>query len=308
MTDFPMNTAGLSLTNALLKGHEIFKARTIDTNGECRILFVVEIKERNEVDQRLLETLIFETGEVVVDRLTLAEIDSVVELDGSSCLINRHSGVIYSVVYFRSGYSPEQYACNEDACWNARKKIEVSTAVKSPSVLTQLAGTKKVQQLLSSDLALTRFGIIDASQRRQLMAVFALQVDPSKEKHLVAEAVAHPDRFVLKPQREGGGNNLYKEAVREALLTLSDEALAGYVLMERMLPESRPAVAVSGGRGVLDVTHLEHAVCELGIFSVFIPDVLSESKGHMVRTKDRSVDEGGVNSGFAFLDTVRLID
>jgi hypothetical protein len=28
----------------------------------------------------------------------------------------------------------------------------------------------------------------------------------------------------------------------------------------------------------------------------------------MVRTKDCDVDEGGVNAGFAFLDTVYLVD
>ena len=35
------------------------------------------------------------------------------------------------------------------------------------------------------------------------------------------EALAHPDKYVLKPQREGGGNNLYGAELKDALETLS---------------------------------------------------------------------------------------
>jgi hypothetical protein len=30
--------------------------------------------------------------------------------------------------------------------------------------------------------------------------------------------------------------------------------------------------------------------------------------GHMLRTKDAATDEGGVNAGFAYLDTIALLD
>lgn len=33
---------------------------------------------------------------------------------------------------------------------------------------------------------------------------------------MLAEATAAPDAYVLKPQREGGGNNLYGQQVRPA--------------------------------------------------------------------------------------------
>lgn len=51
---------------------------------------------------------------------------------------------------------------------------------------------------------------------------------------MLAAAVAEPERFVLKPQREGGGNNLYGEELRAKLAT--GEGLAAYILMQRIQP------------------------------------------------------------------------
>lgn len=51
---------------------------------------------------------------------------------------------------------------------------------------------------------------------------------------VVQEAIDEPDRFVLKPQREGGGNNLYGEAARDKLQT--KKGLSAYILMQRIRP------------------------------------------------------------------------
>lgn len=51
---------------------------------------------------------------------------------------------------------------------------------------------------------------------------------------VLQEAIEHPERFVLKPQREGGGNNLYGEAARQKLE--SKKGLSAYILMQRIRP------------------------------------------------------------------------
>ena len=110
---FPSHVAGQSLAKALVKSHELFlEAHPADeARRQVRLLFVVEEVERNEVDQRLLEIALFEAGELVVDRLTLAEIGAQLTVDTvRSCLTNSATNTVYSVVYFRSGYAPEQYA------------------------------------------------------------------------------------------------------------------------------------------------------------------------------------------------------
>lgn len=52
-------------------------------------------------------------------------------------------------MYFRSGYSPDQYPSADRCEWNARLIIERSRAIKCPSISYHLAGTKKVQQILA---------------------------------------------------------------------------------------------------------------------------------------------------------------
>ena len=51
---------------------------------------------------------------------------------------------------------------------------------------------------------------------------------------MLARAEAAPDDFVLKPQREGGGNNLYGEQLTQRLRTR--DGLAAFILMQRIRP------------------------------------------------------------------------
>ena len=51
----------------------------------------------------------------------------------------------------------------------------------------------------------------DASRVREVFAGlwgFEDTADPETQK-IIQQAIEAPERFVLKPQREGGGNNLY---------------------------------------------------------------------------------------------------
>ena len=78
----------------------------------------------------------------------------------------------------------------------------------------------------------------------------------------VAAAKANPDAYVIKPQREGGGNNLYGADVKHALETMTDTELAGHIMMQRIFPKKRAAVLVRAGTAVSGGT-----VSELGMVS-----------------------------------------
>ena len=60
-----------------------------------------------------------------------------------------------SVVYLRAGYGPGDYT--SDTEWEARRMVEMSKAIKCPTVITQLAGCKKVQQVLAMPGVLERY-------------------------------------------------------------------------------------------------------------------------------------------------------
>lgn len=76
--------------------------------------------------------------------------------------------------------------------------------------------------------------------------------------------------------------------------------------MERILP------LMNRGYLVRNAELIEKdVVSELGIFSTYIENhnkvVQNECTGHIVRTKPNNVDEGGVATGYATLDSPYLI-
>ena len=87
-----------------------------------------------------------------------------------------------------------------------------------------------------------------------------------------AEAVAAAEKdgnpWVLKPQREGGGNNYYGPALSSFLAANKHSpVLSAFVLMQRIFPQPRPAAFVRGG-----VLQVLPSVSELGVYGVFLGD------------------------------------
>lgn len=72
-----------------------------------------------------------------------------------------------------------------------------------------VAGSKKIQQELARPGVLERF-CDDVEQVRRVRSVFAglYVLEETKTFEMV---LADPERFVLKPQREGGGKSTEKE-------------------------------------------------------------------------------------------------
>lgn len=294
------------------------------------LLFVVQPGERNVMDQRKLEIAFREQtgGQVPVRRVTLAELAercSVVGWAGSTASSSGGPGedtgvLLYegqeevALVYYRAAYTPEDHPTEVE--WRARALAEVSIAIKCPSIGYHLAGTKKVQQALARPGQVERF-VKEEGVAAKLRACFAglWSLDPTESDPDTSSAIAHArsacEGYVMKPQREGGGNNMYGQDIARALAGpgsggLKAEDLAGYILMERVWPVPAPAIFIRG---------TEHAcapaLCELGIYGVFLGDgqqiKVNKAAGHLLRTKVANSDEGGVAAGFAVLDTPYLI-
>lgn len=124
--------------------------------------------------------------------------------------------------------------------------------------------------------------------------------------HPAQAALADPDSYVLKPQREGGGNNLYGEELA-ARLRQGGEGLRAYILMQRIKPPPQKTLFVrQGGQSEGE------SLSELGIYGTYLkcgPQVvLNKEAGHLVRTKTSSSNEGGVAAGYAVLDSPYLVE
>nr|VDD28176.1 unnamed protein product [Brassica oleracea] len=213
-------------------------------------------------------------------------------------------GQAVSVVYYRSGYTPRDYPSESE--WNARLLIEQSSAVKCPSIAYHLAGTKKIQQELAKPGVLERFmdNKDDVAKLRKCFAGLWSLDDPE----IIKKAIEKPELFVMKPQREGGGNNIYGDDVRENLLRLQregEEENAAYILMQRIFPKVSNVFLLRDG-----VYHKDQAISELGVYGAYLRNkervIINEQSGYLMRTKVSSSDEGGVAAGYAVLDSIYL--
>ena len=78
----------------------------------------------------------------------------------------------------------------------------------------------------------------------------------------------NPRNYVLKPQREGGGNNVYDEEVKSYLKKIKDtEERSAWILMERIHPPLQKNYML---RPALPEPLFTDFVSELGIFGVII--------------------------------------
>src|SRR5687768_13711441 len=72
--------------------------------------------------------------------------------------------------------------------------------------------------------------------RASFTGLYSLAEGEEGVAEIVKKAIANPSNYVLKPQREGGGNNVYGEDIVELVKKLSPTELAAYILMDRILP------------------------------------------------------------------------
>ncbi|XP_054812564.1 glutathione synthetase, chloroplastic-like [Prosopis cineraria] len=267
------------------------------------IMFVIQAEERNMYDQHWLSVVLREKHHLATIRKTLAEIDLEGELlpDGTLSL----NGQPIAVIYFRAGYTPLDYPQSRSE-WRARLVMEQSSAIKCPSISYHLVGSKKVQQELAKPNVLERFleNKDDVAKLRKCFAgLWSLD-----DSDIVKNAIERPELFVMKPQREGGGNNIYGHAVRESLLKLQEagsEENAAYILMQRIFPTNNSTYIMRNG-----YCHEDQTISELGIFGAYLRNkdkvMVNGQSGYLMRTKISSSDEGGVAAGFAVLDSVYL--
>ncbi|KAG8832281.1 hypothetical protein FRC17_001563 [Serendipita sp. 399] len=303
------------------------------SKNNIRILFVVQPNERNVFDQRFLEYELLKRHGIHVIRRTFDELETQATLqdsDGSRKLLisSRTSStpIEISVVYFRAGYTPTDYPTPTQ--FETRKKLERSRAIKCPSIALQLAGSKKIQAVLSNPGVAESFLFTEkwdrAARDSNPHSFCAKDVDALRESWMdmwgleeeggVESAKERAMHLVLKPQREGGGNNVYKASILPFLDTLNDKEKEAWIAMELIrVPAGVQNWLVRSGSDAVKA----NVVSELGIFGWALfgsknndgklcTSLQEGSGGYLLRTKGEDSDEGGVATGFSVLDSVIL--
>jgi len=152
--------------------------------------------------------------------------------------------------------------------------------------------------------------------------------DGSRARRLASDPATAMD-YVLKPSLEGGGHNIYGEAIPEFLAGLTDDDMAGYILMAKITPPE-----IHGGLMSWSGQYHGPVVSELGIFSTCLwsrvegddrdSDGETERRGTIrvekgtadgsrgttwsFKTKAADVDEMSVVKGFGCFDSPLLVD
>ena len=298
----PENNALEGLAGALVEAWRLYDVPS------SVILFLVEDVTYNICDQKFHEFEIRkQCPEVFVIRKTLTDLALRGSLTEDKRLMIDGSEV--GVIYMRCGYHPDQYPTQAE--WDARLMMERSIAVKSPSINYHLAGTKKVQQELAKTGQVEKF-LGDKAQIEAVKDIFtglySLDHDETGDRNLES-AIANPQRYVLKPQREGGGNNVYGEDIKPFLEKIRDsEERNAYILMDRIHPPVTTNYPVRPGYKPA----LTDVIGELGIFGCVLGNkdkiISNKQVGYTMRTKPSHADEGGVHSCLGTVDSIYLVD
>lgn len=183
-----------------------------------------------------------------------------------------------------------------------------------------MAGAKKVQQVLATPGAsesepsvLSRFikGPPNAVKdvEKTFTNIFPLDDTPAGlSARKIATDTKLCNSYVLKPQREGGGNNIYRSAIPPFLASLPDSHWKSYILMEIITPPPVQNLILRNG-----AIEKGGVICELGVYGTCLWDssttevLHNEEAGYLLRTKGDKSEEGGVAAGFGSMDSCTLV-
>lgn len=195
------------------------------------------------------------------------------------------------LAYYRWLYNADQYT---EGDVELRVLLERSSCMNVPSVEVQIVGLKFFQGIFARRPFLERYLADGEINRVMRYFVDFMTVEEYGRRGPGNKA------YVLKPLKEGGGNNLFGEDVARKLSELGDEERGSYVLMEEIYGKTRRNKFLGEPEGNL--------IGEIGVFGYVIGSQggmeRNEDAGYILRSKDEASKEGGVSMNYGGLDSI----
>ncbi|KAK5133146.1 hypothetical protein LTR08_008170 [Meristemomyces frigidus] len=310
----PVNDNIEQLVITLCKAHDAYTASPFVQR--C-VLMIVQAHNFNVADERPIEYGLWDSG-IPCYRCEWQEVLQRTTLTASRKLLYRvnEAGVQaeleVSVVYYRAGYTADEYTEHEGR--ETRLRLELSCAIKCPDVLTHLTTFKAVQQALTEEGAVERFLSADDAHRVRATFMPIVKVDKVAEGQLFREIATDPrqaSHFVLKPNLEGGGNNVYGTKIPDFLASIPDEQWSKYILMRLIVPPGD----TSGVLMMMEELYEGPVISELGVLGSVVwkkeegsevEVVRNVAAGWTFKTKPSHVDEMNVVKGYGCFDCPKL--
>lgn len=214
-----------------------------------------------------------------------------------------------SVVYYRAGHEAAEY---DDHGMETRLHLELSRAIKCPDVCTHLTTFKVVQQALAKPGISELFLPSEMCDRIRETFV-SMQVLDSSPAGLEATRQAidadQASHYVLKPNLEGGGHNVFGKDIPEFLSAVPKAEWHKFILMRAMEPPSTEGLLL-----LPQEIYRGSVVSELGIIGACLwqqgdsgVEILqNEIAGWTFKTKPSHVQEMSVAKGFGCFDCPTL--
>lgn len=314
----PRNNNIPSLSACLAAAHDAYGPKKSSVATDTAVLFVVQPNNFNIADERPLEYALWDRDPPVpayrvdypndfLQYTTLTESRELLFHPpwlGSKC-------VEISVAYMRAGYEVHEY---DTSGKEARLRIELSTAIKCPSLLAHICTFKRVQCALTSPGALEHF--ISPAKAALVRPTFVSMypLDGSEAGFRARRLATDPELsrdYILKPSLEGGGHNIFGEDIPDFLASVPESKWGAYILMERIRSPSVSNVLLSSAG--LDSGGV---VSELGVFGTCLwrkgtegrhcEMLLNSVGGWSFKTKHEDVNEMSVVKGYGCFDTPLL--
>lgn len=299
VSSIPENNAYINLPQAMCKTFDSYG------NPNAIILFITEDRTINLCDQRGLEFEIArQRPDIRIVRRRWTDLHETAKFTEDRRFLVEQREV--ALVYYRYCYDPSHYSGEKS--WSLRLQIETSRAIKCPSIQNHLAGVKKLQQILVDNEVAERFLSRGAVKllSQTYTGLYGLECN-EKGEEAITMALKHPHDFVLKPQREGGGHNVYGEDIVGKLNSIKDnDERLGFILMDLIKSPIHKSLIISR-----DVPGLiADTTGELGIFGSILGTknsiIFNNEEGHVLRSKKLGVNEGGISAGFGVIDSPLL--
>ena len=277
---------------------------------ESIIIFIIQKNEINIFDQYSLSDELYNKYNLSSIRFTLEEINSRCIQDENGNLFL--DGKLVSLFYFRAGYCENDYP-NEES-WKGRELIELSTAIKVPDINTFLTTFKIFQYELSKPKILMKYcdsELIINDILRFFGGIYNIRdMSENEIKELFNKIRNEPEKYILKPMKEGGGNNITGDKLKELIPEKDSEIndlIKNSVIVEKIESYGHEGLIIRNEK-----LNLQNSISEYSIYGIVLADInnliINKSVSFLVRTKNKENIEGGIIEGAGAIDIPCLLD
>ena len=290
--------------------HEAIKLAFPQQYKESIIVFVIQKNETNIFDQYSLSDELYNKYKIPSIRMTLEEIKTkCVQDENGNLTLN---GQFISLFYFRASYTENDFP-NEES-WQGRELIELSTAIKVPDINTFLTTFKIFQYELSKPQILMHYchsELIINDILRFFGGIYNIRdMSPDNIKELFSKIKAEPEKYILKPMKEGGGNNITGEKLKNIIPEEGNEIsdiIKNSVIVEKIDSYEHEGLVIRNEK-----IELQNSISEYSIYGIILANenniIINKNVSFLVRTKNKKSIEGGIIEGAGAVDIPCLLN